>query len=138
MYHHTRLNMKHADGFTFIEFSVVLAILGILAAIAVPQYSNYRERAYNQTAISDLKNIAAAQEAFFADHQSYKSIEQCAKVEGGVKCEIKDLPGVTNLSKGISLSMQVSPAGFVATARHYKAAKTCVWDSAKGGLIGCS
>lgn len=92
--------MKHADGFTFIEFSVVLAILGILAAIAVPQYSNYRERAYNQTAISDLKNVAAAQEAFFADHQTYKAIEQCAKVEGGVKCEIKGLPGVANLSKG--------------------------------------
>jgi type IV pilus assembly protein PilA len=130
--------MKHSDGFTFIEFSVVLAILGILAAIAVPQYSSYRERAYNQAAISDLKNIAAAQESYFADHQSYKPIEQCAKVDGAVKCEIKDLPGVNNLSKGVSLTMQVSPGGFVATARHYKAAKTCTWDSTKGGLIGCS
>ncbi len=130
--------MKHSDGFTFIEFSVVLAILGILAAIAVPQYSSYRERAYNQTAISDLKHIAAAQESYFADHQAYKAIEQCAKVEGGVKCQINDLPGVTNLSKGVSLIMQVSPGGFVATARHYKAAKSCTWDSMKGGLIGCS
>jgi len=130
--------MKHSAGFTFIEFSVVLAILGILAAIAVPQYSSYRERAYNQSAISDLKNIAAAQESYFADHQSYKAIEQCAKVDGAVKCEIKDLPGVTNLSKGVSLTMQVSPGGFVATARHYKAAKTCTWDSTKGGLVGCS
>ena len=130
--------MKHSNGFTFIEFSVVLAILGILAAIAVPQYSSYRERAYNQTAISDLKNIAAAQESFFADHQTYKAIEQCAKVESGVKCEIQDLPGVTNLSKGVSLTMQVSPSGFVATARHYKASKSCTWDSTKGGLIGCS
>ena len=130
--------MKHSDGFTFIEFSVVLAILGILAAIAVPQYSNYRERAYNQTAISDLKNIAAAQESFFADHQSYKAIEQCANVASGVKCEIKNLPGVTNLSKGVPLTMQVSPSGFVATARHSKASKSCTWDSTKGGLIGCS
>jgi len=117
---------------------VVLAILGILAAIAVPQYSSYRERAYNQTAISDLKNVAAAQEAFFADHQTYKAVEQCSKVETGVKCEVKDLPGVKNLSKGVSLTMQVSPTGFVATARHYKAAKSCTWDSTKGGLIGCS
>lgn len=130
--------MKHSDGFTFIEFSVVLAILGILAAIAVPQYSSYRERAYNQAAISDLKNVAAAQEAFFADHQSYKTIEQCANVPTGVKCEIRDLPGVSHLSKGVSLSLNVSPAGFVAIARHYKAAKSCAWDSAKGGLIGCS
>ena len=130
--------MKHSSGFTFIEFSVVLAILGILAAIAVPQYSNYRERAYNQTAIADLKNIAAAQESFFADHQAYKLIEQCSSVQGSVKCEIANLPGVTHLSKGVSLTMKVSPVGFVATTRHYKAAKSCTWDSTKGGLIGCS
>lgn len=130
--------MKHSHGFTFIELSVVLAILGILAAIAIPQYSNYRERAYNQTAISDLRNVAAAQESFFADHQTYKAIEECSKVEAGVKCPITDLPGVTNLSKGVSLTMTVSPGGFVANARHYKASKSCTWDSTKGGLIGCS
>lgn len=130
--------MKHSYGFTFIEFSVVLAILGILAAIAIPQYSNYRERAYNQTTISDLRNVAAAQEAFFADHQSYKAIEQCSKVDPGTKCAIADLPGIANLSKGVSLTMSVSPGGFVANARHYKASKSCTWDSTKGGLIGCS
>lgn len=130
--------MKHSHGFTFIELSVVLAILGILAAIAVPQYSNYRERAYNQTAISDLRNIAAAQESFFADHQKYKAVEECSSVEPGVKCSISDLPGVTSLSKGVSLTMTVSPGGFVANARHYKASKSCTWDSTKGGLIGCS
>lgn len=130
--------MKHSHGFTFIEFSVVLAILGILAAIAVPQYSSYRERAYNQTAISDLRNVAAAQEAFFADNQTYKAIEECAKVAPGVKCPVADLPGVSQLSKGVSLTMTVSPGGFVATARHHKASKSCTWDSTKGGLIGCS
>ena len=135
---HTRHTMKYSHGFTFIEFSVVLAILGILAAIAVPQYSSYRERAYNQTAISDLRNVAAAQEAFFADHQSYKAVQQCGQVAAGIKCEISDLPGVTHLSKGVSLSMNVSPGGFVAVARHYKASKSCIWDSTKGGLIGCS
>jgi len=135
---HIRQTMKHSNGFTFIEFSVVLAILGILAAIAIPQYSSYRERAYNQTAISDLKNVAAAQEAFFANHQTYKAVEQCLKVDASVKCEISELPGVTHLSKGVSLSMNVTPVGFVAVARHYKASKSCTWDSAKGGLIGCS
>lgn len=130
--------MKHSHGFTFIEFSVVLAILGILAAIAIPQYSSYRERAYNQTAINDLRNVAAAQEAFFADHQTYKAIEQCGKVEPGVKCPVADLPGVTQLSKGVSMTMTVAPGGFVATARHHKASKICTWDSTKGGLIGCS
>jgi len=61
--------MKHTQGFTIIELSVVLAIFGILAAIAIPQYSGYRERAYNAAAIGELRNIAAAQESYFANHQ---------------------------------------------------------------------
>lgn len=130
--------MKNATGFTIIECSVVLAIVGILALIAIPQYSNYRERAYNQTAINDLHHLAAAQESFFADNQKYKLIDNCGTVASGTTCEVSGLPGVLVLSKGVSLTMSVSPSGFVATAKHYKASKSCVWDSAKGGLIGCS
>jgi prepilin-type N-terminal cleavage/methylation domain-containing protein len=130
--------MKHSYGFTFIEFSVVLAIFGILGLIAYPQYSGYRERAYSNVAISDLRNVAAAQEFFFADHQTYKQVDGCAAVEAGAKCAVTGLPGVTNLSKGISLRMTTTPTGFIAVARHVKASKSCTWDSSKGGLIGCS
>lgn len=130
--------MRNDDGFTFIELSVVMAIIGLLALIALPQYSAYRERAYNTQAIGDLKKVAAAQEAFFADNQAYKAISECNQVDSSSKCQIQGLPGISQLSKGVSLSLQTSSTGFVATARHYKAAKTCSWDSTKGGLIGCS
>jgi type IV pilus assembly protein PilA len=58
-------------GFTLIELLVVVAIIAILAAIAIPQFANYRTKSYNSAAQSDLKNIKTALEAYFADNQKY-------------------------------------------------------------------
>ena len=58
-------------GFTLIELLIVVAIIGILAAIAIPQFSAYRQKAYNSAAQSDLKNFKTGLEAFFADNQFY-------------------------------------------------------------------
>lgn len=58
-------------GFTLIELMIVIAIIGILAAIAIPQFSNYRMRAFNSAVISDLKNTSLAEEAYYNDYKSY-------------------------------------------------------------------
>jgi type IV pilus assembly protein PilA len=58
-------------GFTLIELLIVVAIIGILAAIAIPQFSAYRQKAYNSAAQSDLKNTKTGLESFFADNQKY-------------------------------------------------------------------
>lgn len=50
---------------------IVIAIIGVLAAIAIPQLSIYRTRGYNKAAVSDLKNAAIAQEAYHADNTLY-------------------------------------------------------------------
>ena len=67
----TKFRMKSEKGFTLIELLIVVAIIGILAAIAIPQFSAYRQRAYNSAAQSDLKNAKTGLEAFYADYQQY-------------------------------------------------------------------
>ena len=59
------------EGFTLIELMIVIAIIGILAAIAIPQFSAYRKRSYNAAAQSDVRNIATAQEAYYIDESTY-------------------------------------------------------------------
>jgi len=58
-------------GFTLIEVMIVIAIIGILAAIAIPQFSAYRSRSFNATAQADLRNAATAQEAYYTDNGRY-------------------------------------------------------------------
>lgn len=63
--------LRSKKGFTLIELLIVVAIIGILAAIAIPQFSSYRVKSYNTAAASDLKNVKTALEAYYADNQAY-------------------------------------------------------------------
>ncbi len=63
--------MKNQKGFTLIELMIVIAIIGILAAIAIPQFSAYRRRSYDSSAQADLRNAATAQEAYYVDNSNY-------------------------------------------------------------------
>ena len=64
-----RLNSK--KGFTLIELLIVVAIIGILAAIAIPQFASYRTRSYNSAASSDIRNAKTSLESYYADKQQY-------------------------------------------------------------------
>lgn len=65
--------MTNKHGFTLIELLIVLVIIGILAAIAVPQFSRVRELAYFAAMKSDLRNLAAQQELYYTTNYQYAS-----------------------------------------------------------------
>lgn len=58
-------------GFTLIEIIVSFAILGILAAVAIPLYAGYIDKARNETCISDIKGIASKITSYYADNSVY-------------------------------------------------------------------
>lgn len=63
--------LRNRKGFTLIELLIVVAIIGILAAIAIPQFAAYREKAFHSASSSDLKNIKTGLESYNADNQAY-------------------------------------------------------------------
>lgn len=114
-------------GFTLLELLIVLAIAGILTAIAVPQYSAYRQRAFDFRVLNDLRNVAIAEEAYFLESERYLS---CSDQE----CEA--LPGIVRLSAGVTLSITAAEESFTGLASHPRGTgKEFRWDSSNGGLV---
>ena len=104
--------MRNRQGFTLIELLIVVVIIGILAAIAIPKFSATREKAYFAAMKSDLKNLASQQEIYYADAYSYTT-------------NTTDLTFVS--SEGVTVGIAATASGWSASATH----------SALGASEGC-
>ena len=103
--------MRNTRGFTLIELLIVVVIIGILAAIAIPKFANTKEKAYVAAMKSDLRNLVTAQESYFADQVSYTSSTTAMSFSA---------------STGVTVTVgTVSGTGWNATASHNGTAKTC-------------
>ncbi|HYW49667.1 MAG TPA: prepilin-type N-terminal cleavage/methylation domain-containing protein [Gemmatimonadaceae bacterium] len=69
-------------GFTLIELLIVVVIIGILAAVAIPKFSGTKQRAARAAGISDIRNLATSQEAYYADSNRYAGIADTGNAPG--------------------------------------------------------
>ena len=114
-------------GFTLIELLVVITIVSILTAVALPQYSVYKKKAFDLRAQEDLRNVAIAEEAYFIESEKYLSCRDD---------ECTDLPGITKISKGVTINIQADESVFTGTSTHtHGSGKIFRWDSEQGGLL---
>ena len=113
--------MLDRKGFTLIELLIVVVIIGILAAIAIPKFANTKEKAYIAAMKSDLRNLITAEESYFADNTTYGSLA--------------NLGTSYNASQGVTVTTgSVSGTGWAATATHNGTTQSCT--IALGGAAG--
>ncbi len=126
---------RNRSGFTLIELLIVVVIIGILAAIAIPKFTNTKDKAYLSAQKADLRNLATAQEQYFADSSKYKSVNAAgsatpSSVGGGMN--FTPSPNVT-----IATTVTAGPpATWTATAKHAQSSATCTM-TVDGVITGC-
>lgn len=116
-------NRSWSGGFTLVELLIVVAIIGILAAIAIPQFAAYRERAFCANQVHDLGSLSVMQESYFIDYDVYGA-------------NIANLMPYFQPSRDVTLTISAFETYFTATAAHPGCASKgpSSWNSAKGGL----
>src|SRR3989449_2059972 len=117
------VSSMNRKGFTLIELLIVVVIIGILAAIAIPKFANTKEKAYIGAMKSDLRNLATAEEAFFYDSATYTT----------------SLGAMNNFSAstGVSLTVnEATPQGWSATASSANTPHKCYLFSGTATPVG--
>jgi prepilin-type N-terminal cleavage/methylation domain-containing protein len=131
--------LKRREGFTLIELLIVIVIIGILAAIAIPKFGKTREKAYFKAMQSDLRNLSSQQEIYYSSPISgYR-----------YAAALTDLPDFLP-SQGVTVGIaSATNIGWGATATHaalaagqtcaiYHGSVTAVAPAATPGIVTCT
>jgi len=107
--------MQNRKGFTLIELLIVVVIIGILAAIAIPKFASTKEKAYLAAMKSDLRNLVTAEEAYFSDNTVYLA-GSATNPGGGVAPTPLDPTTQYVPSAGVTVTANLSGQGWNAQA----------------------
>ena len=99
--------VRNRKGFTLIELLIVVVIIGILAAIAIPKFASTKEKAYITAMRSDLRNMMTAQESYFSDYGTYSTTTG----------SLKGFSQTTGVNVAIDASL-TNGAGWYASSTH--------------------
>jgi len=112
--------MANHKGFTLIELMIVIAIIGILAAIAIPQFQAYKKRSYAASLQSDAHSLANAEEAYFADNGRYTSASATllTATYGASKGQFTSITAIGGDANSFNFTLGDNTHAGVSTARY--------------------
>ena len=103
---------KTRRGFTLIELLIVVVIIGILAAIAIPKFAATKDKAKLASVRTDLRNAETAEESYFSDYNVYGTVAQLQALS------------LIGLSTGNTMSVTAATNGFTASASNSSISST--------------
>ncbi len=122
-------------GFTLIELLIVVVIIGILAAIAIPKFAATKDKAKVASLKADIHNAETAEEAYFSDHAKYGNLNKLTNAN------------MISLSSGNTMTLATNASGYTVTAKNTSISsgvKTCKVTVGAGsastvdGVVNCS
>ena len=109
--------LRNRKGFTLIELLIVVVIIGILAAIAIPKFAATKDKAKLASVKTDVRNSETAEEAYFSDYATYGTFAQLQTASN------------FNLSTGNAMSIVPNASGYTVTASN---------SSISSGITSCT
>jgi len=100
------MNSSNMRGFTLIELMIAVAIIGILAAIAIPQFVTYRAKAYNSAAFANLRDAISFEEAYYSTNVEFVTLS----TGGSPGPTSLPVTGGDNFKVAKDVVLQVAPA----------------------------
>lgn len=95
------------EGFTLVELMIVIAVLGILAAIAIPSYLGIQKRSARSEAKANLQAISVALEGYMAENNNYGAVGLYTYSPGGSFAHSGNIERITNLGNDVSYNYSI-------------------------------